>query len=653
MTNPSIPYRPDIDGLRAIAVSLVLIFHFDLLPEFASGFMGVDVFFVISGFLITTIICHQLQIQTFQLKTFWLQRIKRLAPALVVTTVLTLCAGWFWLLPSDFKNLAIQTVASQLYFANVFYWRNVNYFGLQAHDTYLLHTWSLAVEEQFYFAFPFLLLVLYKYKFTRGHLLPVLFFFTLASFFLNIAFIASKPEATFYLMPTRAWELLCGSLIALSARRISEAMRDHASLLGFTGTGLLLIALVTYSKDFAFPGYFAILPVGASVLLITAGTVGGNPVTRFLSYEPLRYIGKISYPLYLVHWPINVFATSFLVDSYSYYWRVVMLFLSIVLGAAIHHFVEKPSKNWLDFSGSKSTLWAYGTSLLAIVAFSLSITFSEGAPSRFADNVAHLASFSKDLPPAKKECEYQLFMDLQPKTLCKLGSEAVAPKWFIYGDSHAWAVSSAIDIWLKQRGESGYFLFAHSCPPIIGVHVFKQSKNCHESNESVMKVLHSNVSLTHVFLVSTWRQAPEGILTNVPSTALSKNQSISLFKAQFEQTIKALHSAGKKVHVWEPLPGAKQSVPQAMARQAHNGTHTSINFSMEEYLAEFSFFFEALRKNQSLISGTFSPSKELCVSGSCISAVNTIPLYYDNGHLAHSHRFLWAKALHTQMKVDR
>jgi peptidoglycan/LPS O-acetylase OafA/YrhL len=203
-------YRRDIDGLRAIAVMLVLVFHFSLLPAINAGFLGVDIFFVISGFLITRILQEQLSSGSFSLRTFYLNRIRRLAPALSATLFVVILAGALWLFPSDLVELAKQVLASQFYVANIYYWRSINYFGLTANDVYLLHTWSLGVEEQFYLLYPIFCILVYRYL--KKYFWFVLLFGLVVSFSVNILFVARKPELTFYLLPTRAWQLLMGAM---------------------------------------------------------------------------------------------------------------------------------------------------------------------------------------------------------------------------------------------------------------------------------------------------------------------------------------------------------------------------------------------------------------------------------------------------------
>lgn len=648
MTAPhKLGYRPDIDGIRAIAVMLVVVFHFHLVPGVNSGFMGVDIFFVISGFLITAIIQRQLVAGTFRLGTFWVHRIRRLGPALISTTVLTLLAGWMWLLPDDFAKLAQQTIAAQLYYANIFYWRNVNYFGLQAHDVYLLHTWSLAVEEQFYILFPLALVAIARWA--QKRIVIVLSFLALISFGLNIAFVGIKPEATFYLMPTRAWELLAGSLLALYVARQQSSRPLAATVAGAAGLACLALTVALYREDFAFPGVFALLPVSAGVLLILSGSCGRSFASRFLSLPPLTYIGKISYPLYLVHWPVNVFATAALGPGYGQGWRVSMLLLSMALAAAIYHGIEGPVRAWLDRARARIVVQWYGAAVVGAVAISIIVVRTDGLPARFSDRVVHLASFVRDAPPPLHECEYSGGADLQPEAMCRLGQAGAAPRWLVYGDSHAWAASGALDQWLKKTGQSAQFMFVHACPPVIGVYVFRQGSACFRSNTAALAYLKNQPTISNVLLISTWRQAKEGGITATPNRKLAPKESIELFDKQFALTLEELRQLGKRVYVWEPLPGARASVPQAMARSALSARPAAIEFTRSEYLDDNAFFFDSLHKQRGLIAGTFSPSRELCGSGRCITEVGGVPLYFDNAHLTYSLRSFWAGALARQL----
>ena len=262
-------YRSDIDGLRSIAVLLVVVFHFDLSSALAGGFIGVDMFFVISGFLIVPAIRSRIVDRSFKFREFYAKRIRRLAPPLVATTVLALAAAVILLTPIELEAFAKEAIAAQLYFSNIYYWRFLNYFGLQADQSFLLHTWSLGVEEQFYLAFP--LLIWAAAKLLPRRMSAVLAAVLIGSLALNLAAVSWKPEATFYLLPTRAWEFAAGALVPEIAA-IADRRRVPRGWLAVAGLALLGCALFLYQPTIAFPGAFALLPVAATVALLMAGT---------------------------------------------------------------------------------------------------------------------------------------------------------------------------------------------------------------------------------------------------------------------------------------------------------------------------------------------------------------------------------------------
>ena len=298
-------YRQDIDGLRALAVMLVLVFHFNLISEGKAGFIGVDIFFVISGYLITSIINKQLIDGTFNLRTFYIKRIRRLAPPLFVVLSMTFVAGWILLFPADFKELTKQILLSQAYLINFYFWQNINYFGLKTDGVPLLHMWSLAVEEQFYLFYPLFMIFVYKY-FTQyvGRALVAV---AIVSFLLSLYFLEAKPEATFYLFPTRAWELVIGGMIPFIHLKITRSpLTDQ--IIGLIGFGLIAYAVLFFDKDIQFPGYYALLPTIGTAFLIFSGMKNEPITSKILSFAPFVYIGSISYSLYLTHWPVNIFA---------------------------------------------------------------------------------------------------------------------------------------------------------------------------------------------------------------------------------------------------------------------------------------------------------------------------------------------------------
>lgn len=635
-----LPYRDDVDGLRAVAVMLVLVFHFDLFAGGKAGFLGVDVFFVISGYLITAIVLRELDAGRFALGRFYLRRVRRLAPALFAMLALTLAAGAVLLLPGDFAELSKQTLAAQFYVANIYYWKHVNYFGLGAGDSFLLHTWSLAVEEQFYLVYPLMVLLLHRVA--RRRLALAIGLAGLASFALNLALVGPKPEATFYLLPTRAWELLAGGFLAAGGLEQRLPSRARPAL-GWLGAALIALAVLLFRDTTRFPGAFALLPVLGAAALIAAGS---GPVTRLLATPLPVYVGKISYPLYLVHWPVHLFAGRWLQEGYDWGWRAAMLLLSIALAAAIYHLLEHPLRERRVLRVERRLLGAYASGLALTLLCVGAIQATGGLPQRFPDEVTRLAAYADDKSPPLANCEFSLRHGRVAVDRCPLGKPGAVPRWMVIGDSHAWATHAAFDQWLTLKGEAGYFAYRNSCPPLTGVHVHKDHGECFAFNRAVHAFLAAQPEVRNVVLVSTWRQAPEGRLTAGPDEAPSPSRSIAVFESRFAATVQSLHAEGRQVYVWEPVPGALAKVPEALARAALDGKPaTALMLTRQRYLDENSAFFAALDRMRPLLAASFSPSEALCQSGRCVVAIDGKPLYFDNNHVTLSSAPLWVRVM--------
>ena len=294
-------YRADVDGLRALAVIPVVLFHAAL--GFPGGFVGVDIFFVISGYLITTIIAKEMVQGEFQMKNFWERRIRRILPAAAVMSLFVLIAGACILLPFQFQDLGKSSIAQTLMVSNFYFWQQDGYFAAPSDFEPLLHTWSLAVEEQFYFIFPVLMVFLFKKG--RHHLIRWTSILFALSFIWSIYGVTHYPSATFYLLPARGWELLIGALIALVPMRIPKAY-GLPQILSWTGFALIFYAYTRYSLSTTFPGLSAAPPVLGTALLIIANRDSLTLPGKILALPPIVFIGKISYSLYLWHWPLLV-----------------------------------------------------------------------------------------------------------------------------------------------------------------------------------------------------------------------------------------------------------------------------------------------------------------------------------------------------------
>jgi len=296
-------YREDIDGLRAIAVLIVVLFHLET-PGFGGGYIGVDIFFVISGYLITPIIINQFTKSNYNIIEFYIRRIRRIFPALIIINFSTIFIAGYIYLPREYIELSKSLISSGLFFSNVFFWRQSGYFDNNAFMKPLLHTWSLSIEEQFYLFFPIFLLIIFKLK--KNILYNVLILLFIISFLLNIWGIYHFPSASYYLTPMRAWEILIGSI--LSFNKFPQITNKKKSNLAFlSGILLIIFCVILFNEKTLFPGYNAIFPVLGSLLIIHSGNNGGTQISNILKNKILVFIGKISYPLLFMALANNLF----------------------------------------------------------------------------------------------------------------------------------------------------------------------------------------------------------------------------------------------------------------------------------------------------------------------------------------------------------
>lgn len=485
-------YRTDIDGLRAIAVLAVVLYHAGL-PGFSGGFVGVDIFFVISGYLITGVILKDACRNRFSLKDFYVRRIKRILPALFFVLLASSVIAYFTLIPSDLDQYGQSLLVTALFFANFKLNKDVNYFDGPAIEKPLLHTWSLSVEEQFYIFWPLVLAGLVRLAPAR-RLLPAIATLAALSLILAEARMPDHQKDAFYLPWCRAWELFAGAAIAASPPLFSPGLRAScASIAGLIG---LIAAIALYDSSIRFPGLTAALPCAGAAILIAAGGPG-NPVSRILSLEPVRFVGLISYSLYLIHWPLFSFAHMLAGGELTVEECFAILVAAFALAYLSWRFIETP------FRKSRTTTFAILASTASATALccAAGVIFwlNRGFPARVSPEVSTTQALAKEGYPGCRAAGVRVS---EASLRCELGTNKGANYDFIlWGDSHAVHFAPAIDILAKSSGLSGVLVSHWACPPFLDDS--RKSESCSRFNNEVASWLTGN-RIKFVILGGRW-----------------------------------------------------------------------------------------------------------------------------------------------------
>ncbi|KIQ70896.1 putative acyltransferase [Wenxinia marina DSM 24838] len=472
---PHLPYRPEIDGLRAIAVLSVVLYHFGV-PGLTGGFVGVDVFFVISGFLIGGLLWKELaETGRLRIGRFYLRRIRRLAPAFFAMALASAVVAALVLLPFEFREFGKELIAATLWLSNVLFWRSAGYFDTGSESKVLLHTWSLSVEEQFYLVLPVTLLALWwlgtrfprgnrarTSRDVRGPVLATLALLWTASLLACIALTPSEPVATFFLFPFRAWELLTGVLLAIHIHT-RGAPRLHPAL-PWAGLALILAGVLLIRAD-GFPGWQALLPTIGTALVLAA--TGPHPVLRALAHPVPVFVGLISYSLYLWHWPVLIL---------SRYWRdgysgpaeaAAWLALAILLAILSWAFVERPVRRARAL-GTPALL--SGAVLAGGAALGLGglAYVTDGLPVRFGPDVRPHILASQDFLQDWSRCTVSDEGPLAGIETCALGPQG-PPEVVVWGDSHLRALMDGLALAAVEEETPGLLIWHAGCPPLFGL----------------------------------------------------------------------------------------------------------------------------------------------------------------------------------------
>lgn len=543
-------YRPDIDGLRALAILPVVLFHAKV-QGFSGGFIGVDVFFVISGYLITSIIHDELNRGDFSIVRFYERRARRILPALFLVLICSFILAALVLFPKQYLAFSRSLISAAAFVSSITFYSESGYFDLDAEMKPLLHTWSLSVEELYYVLFPILMLGLYR--FAGGRYWQVLLVLAIASLMgATVALLAdAKSNAAFFLPHLRAWELLIGALLAVThLPAVNRLVARHA--LSLLGLAMILVPVFVYSDATTFPGLAAVPPCIGAALLIYTGRHGASLGGSVLSNPVLVYFGRISYALYLWHWPLLVFARFHWDRELSASETASVIVLSIVLATISTFFVEGL------FRGPKSklsgrqilTFSVVGTVLL--IAIGVHGDLTKGWPGRYPTDYQNIFGAARDKDPRQREC---LFVRPDPQG-CVYGNQAAAPTVALWGDSHAAMYADLMGNLAKERGLAVAVYTFPSCPPVKNWAIPTQSwrAGCLQFQDTVFKELLASKTIKLIVM-----GAANGYPISSSETGFSK---------ALESTIAALTQAGKKLAVIYPVPHYGQDVPTKLVRLA-------------------------------------------------------------------------------------
>ncbi len=632
-------YRPEIDGLRALAILPVVLFHYGIGP-FRGGFVGVDVFFVISGYLITALIHGEMQDGRFSVAKFYERRIRRIFPALFAMLAVVSVAAGFILFPYDLVRYAKSLLATAAFASNFEFWNEAGYFDVAGADKPLLHLWSIAVEEQFYLLFP-LVLLLFR-RSSIAVLLAVVGAIFVASFALGIWGVVHAPSATFYLLPARAWELMLGALLALGAIP-PLANRVVAEMVAGLGVLLIGVAVVAFNADMPFPGPAAFVPCAGAALIVYATSANSTWTGNALSLRPVVFVGLISYSLYLWHWPVFVLAHYLAFRNLTTVESAGLVALSFALAVLSWQFVEKPFRA-RSFRVSRRTLLAGAVAAMAATAACATFAVSaDGFPERLRPDIRAILAEENDHEPRIDRCFGLSAQDLRENRLCRIGSGTIEPTYILWGDSHADAILPAVEDVASQHGRVGLFAGAASCPPLLGVDRL-DVPGCREFNDEALKIaLRKNIS--EVILEARWGKdaegstygsEPHGRITFVDddSTGPPDPNNRAVFARGLERTVSALVGAGKKVVIVASVPEIGWAVPPVLARLRFADNYGTPSLAKSLYLKRQSFVLDELAHLKSVYNVTIVyPDQVLCPANSCEVALDGLPIYRDEHHL--------------------
>jgi len=653
-------YRREIDGLRAFAVLPVVFYHAGF-EKFSGGYIGVDVFFVISGYLITAIIISELQQDNFSILNFYERRARRILPVLLFVVLICIPLAWIWLLPKEFESFSQSLLAVAMFVSNISFWQSGGYFDTQLELQPLLHTWSLAVEKQFYILFPLLLVSVWKYK---KKWIPTLLGITLISSFLISEWgTYYSPSGAFYLLPSRAWELLAGSIVAVYlAKNDNDKYPKIVSEVGsWFGITLIVFSILSFDKSTLLPGFHALLPTLGTVLIILF-TTSKTLLGRIASLKVFVVTGLISYSIYLWHFPLFSFARHKNLTEPSPTTFLQLIVLTIVLAFVSWKFIELPFRSQSLISRRKFFTYS---------ALGIIILFAIGTMGKLTDGFKHRLppnltweSLGDKIIAYGEVCKPQPIKGLFGVNACKFGSVNGDRTIILYGDSHADSFSWQLDHKFRETNITGIRVKLEGCgivPEIVDIKSFRiKDNNCDKKFSNLIEYVKTENADVIISVRWSFRLYPlKGFIEEIPyrnseggvevENDNSKYGVIENGKLVFSPNIKELAlkkfldrflDTKSQIFLVYPVPEIGWNIAKKnwLYYTEKEEILDEISIPYDDYKIRNRFIldiFDSYSNNKNLFP--IKPSTVFCdtfISDRCVAQYNKVPYYFDDDHLS-------------------
>ncbi len=618
---------------------VVVLFHFGV-PGFDGGFVGVDVFFVISGFLMTGIIVRGLQQENFSIFNFYMARAKRIVPALLVLCASLLAFGWFYLLPSEFKTLASHSVYSLSFLSNVEFWQDAGYFDQASHEKWLLHTWSLSVEWQFYLLLPLVLAIAWRVKSSLRMIQVTMLVLFTGSFGVSIWTTATDSAAAFFLLHTRIWEMAAGGLVFLFARPPAQHSAAQRRWLEIGGLLFIVLAVVLFDAETPWPGWHALVPVGGAAMVLTA-----QRSSLWTGHAVAQWLGTRSYSLYLWHWPLAV-ALAYLELRHEWPATGVALVLTLVLSQLSYVLVENRSRSLLGRARLPIAAGLLAVAGMMVFIPGFLIWQQQGVSGRFPVEIEQVAAESENFNSRRQECHTY---NGQTSNSCVYGGKAW--KVLVLGDSHAGALVTSAESALGPA--AGVVQWSYSgCPFVAGLKktplelrtqglAYRCTDFVQRSLERLEQLPASiPVVLVNRFAASVYGENENGSGEFVPTVFFSRPapgatpEFIAEYSAGITNTACML-AKRRTVYLVRPIPEIGKDVPKIVSRRLIRGDADDVSISLAEYFERNRWVWlaqDAARDRCGVM--ILDPLVYLCKDGRCHGSLNGRPLYHDDDHLS-------------------